>query len=314
MVGTPIAVPVAAAADVDVLELADGVYAYAQRDGSWWINSTGFVTAPGAADVVAIDACATRARTRTLLETIDAVAGAPVSRLVNTHSHPDHTFGNVLFEGATVLAHTRCREDLLQDTLLERPPPVWDPVPSWGVDRLRLPDLTFDTSVDLWVGDRRLVVEFIGGPAHTGGDVVVWLPQERVLFAGDLAFNGGTPLMVSGSVTGYLAALDRLRGYGAEVLVPGHGAPCGPDALDVLERYTRFVVDLAEQAIAAGQDPLEAARQTDLGEFAALSEPERLVPNLHRAYADLGARDGVDIPLAFTEAAALHGGPLPSRL
>lgn len=313
----------------DLLEVAEGVYAYAQADGGWWVNTTGFVVTParerrgdagagpGAAagvDVVAIDACASRGRTRLLLQVVQEVAAAPVRRLVNTHSHPDHTFGNELFTDAAVLAHERCREELSRDTLLENPPPLWEPVPDWGDVSLRLPDITFTDTLQLWSGDRRLVVEHVGVPAHTGGDTVVWLPAERVLFTGDLVFNGGTPLLVSGSVTGYLHALQRLRDYDAEVLVPGHGLPCGPEVLDRLEGYARLVLDIARSAAAQGLSPLQAARDADLDEFADLREPERLVANLHRAYADLGVTTGVDVPTAFADTAALHGGPLPSSL
>jgi len=300
----------------DLLEVADGVFAYAQADGGWWVNTTGFIRSAvgGGGDVVAIDACASRGRTELLLRVISEVAAAPVSRLVNTHSHPDHTFGNELFVGASVLAHERCREELRADTLLADPPALWDPVPDWGGVSLRLPDVTFADRVRLWSGERELVVEHVGVPAHTGGDAVVWLREERVLFTGDLVFNGGTPLLVSGSVAGYLAALERLRAYGAEVLVPGHGLPCGPDLLDVLERYARFVLDIAKDALAQGIPPLEAARDADLGEFADLRESERLVANLHRAYVDLGAAVAVDIPRAFADVAAHHGGRLPSSL
>ena len=67
------------------------------------------------------------------------------------------------------------------------------------------------------------------------------------------------------------------------MIVPGHGPVCGVEALDVIERYFRFVLDLAAEIDAAGVTPLDAARDTDLGEFADLTDAERLVGNLHRA-------------------------------
>src|SRR5437899_113756 len=74
-----------------VQEVAEGVFAYPQEDGGWWVNTTGFLAA--ADHVVAVDACATRRRTRALLEAIDQTVGKPVRTLVNTHFHGDRTYG-----------------------------------------------------------------------------------------------------------------------------------------------------------------------------------------------------------------------------
>src|SRR5206468_64775 len=117
--------------------------------------------------------------------------------------------------------------------------------------------------------------------------VVAWLPEQRVLFTGDLVFNGGTPFMLMGSVVGFLEALPRLREFGAATLVPGHGPVCEPAAIDDVERYARFVLVVAGKARDAGVAALDAAREVDLGEFAHLHDPERIVGNLHRAMAEL---------------------------
>ncbi|GAA4722311.1 MBL fold metallo-hydrolase [Phytohabitans rumicis] len=105
-------------------------------------------------------------------------------------------------------------------------------------------------------------LEHIGVSAHTDSDVVVWLPDRGVLFTGDLVFNGGTPMLVSGSVTGYLQALERIEAFGAQVLVPGHGEPCDARVLDPLRRYTRFVLAAAKQGHAAELSPLQPISRT----------------------------------------------------
>src|SRR5437764_301004 len=83
------------------------------------------------------------------------------------------------------------------------------------------------------------------------GDVVAWLPGERVLFAGDLVFNGGTPFVLMGSVEGALEALDRVRGFDAATIVPGHGPVCDAASIDDVARYLAMVLDVARQAQAA---------------------------------------------------------------
>ena len=87
------------------MEVSDGIYAYVQHDGSWWINNTGFLV--GSHGVVSIDACSTEVRTRAYLDTIAQVNKQPVRTLVNIHHHGDHTFGNYLFPGATIVGQER---------------------------------------------------------------------------------------------------------------------------------------------------------------------------------------------------------------
>ncbi len=94
---------------------------------------------------------------------------------------------------------------------------------------------------------------------------MAWLPQQRVLFAGDLVFNGGTPFVVMGSVAGSLAALERIRQLGADVIVPGHGPVCGIDAIDDQVAYLRFVQEIARRGFDDGTPPLDLALATDLG-------------------------------------------------
>lgn len=291
---------------VQLTEVADGVFAYAQHDGSWWVNTAGFVA--GSRSVVAVDACATHRRTQALLDIIARTTGLPVRTLVNTHFHGDHTYGNALFRDAVVVGHERCREELLADRLLADPPQVFEPVPNWGPLQVRPPELTFASSMTLWLDDLEIRLDAAGEPAHTDADVLAWLPSRGVLFTGDLVFNGGTPLLLQGSVAGYLTALGRVRDYDAPILVPGHGQPCGPEVLDQLERYASFVLDTASSARAAGLTPLQAASEVHLGEFSELLDPERIVLNLYRAYADLDGASAVDIRAAFADAVAWNGG------
>jgi len=287
-------------------EVADGVYAYVQHDGSWWINTTGFVV--GIDDVVAVDSCATEVRARRLREAIAEVTPAPVRRLVNTHHHGDHSFGNAVFTEATVFAHHNCREAVLADQARHVAPYVWSPTPDWGDLPLRPPDVTFTDRLTMHVGHKRVELVHIGPRAHTTGDIVCWLPEQGVLFAGDLAFHGGTPMVLQGSVTGSLDALQRLRAFGATTVVPGHGEPCGPEVFDHHERYYRFVLAAAHDGMNRGLTPLQTAIDLDLGEFADLLDPERIVLNLHRAYVDLAGYGDVDPRAAFADAVAYNDG------
>jgi cyclase len=289
------------------VEVADRIFAYVQPDGTWWINNTGFVVE--GPTVLSIDTCATERRTRDYLEAVKTRTGCSPQILVNTHHHGDHTNGNGLVAGATIVGHPRCREEMLRNGIL-RPQGLFEPV-DWGELTLAPPVLTFEERLDLYVGDRRVELLHLGTAAHTTNDVVAWLPAERVLFTGDLAFNGGTPFVLMGSVAGSLLALDRLVELDAAVIVPGHGPPTGPEVLDTVGGYLRLVQEHAEVSYKAGLSPLEAARQLDLGSFAELTDSERLAGNLHRAFAECaGSRPGAEIDLAgaFADMLALNDG------
>jgi cyclase len=288
---------------------ADGVYAFIQPDGSWWINNTGLVA--GTTTVVAIDSCSTERRTRAFLAAAQTVTDVPVRVLVNTHHHGDHTHGNCFFRPAAVIAHERCRDEVIATGHL-RTNGIFTPI-EWGDLDLEPPFVTFTDRLDIHVDELRIELHYIGGPAHTTNDVVAWIPDRGVLFAGDLVFNGGTPFLLMGSISGARRALDRIRSFGAEVIVPGHGDVCGLEAVDAAEAYVEFVDRTAREGRAAGLSPLELARRTDLGPFQGLLDPERIVGNLHRAYAELdGAPPGapIDLRAAITDMVTYHGGPL----
>ena len=140
----------------------------------------------------------------------------------------------------------------------------------------------------------------------------VWIPERSVLFCGDLIFNGGTPFLLMGSVAGAIEVLEQvIRPLGAQTIVPGHGPVFGDQRpVDATLDYLRFVLELAARARDAGLTPLQAARDTDLGRFAAWPDAERIVGNLHRACAELDGvpRGGpIDAPAALADMVSYNG-------
>ena len=112
----------------EVRGVCEDVYAYLQPDGSWYLNNMGFLVSD--VGVISIDATSTERRTRAYLDAIKAVTEKPVRTLVNTHHHGDHTHGNYLMSGATIIGHERCREAVL-NTPMPPPPGIWSEV-DWG--------------------------------------------------------------------------------------------------------------------------------------------------------------------------------------
>ena len=287
--------------------VADGVHVFEQAPGGWCLNSAGLVLGVGGAAVV-IDTAATEARARRLRSEVEELAPAGADFVVNTHFHGDHVFGNAVFAPrATVVAGAVTRSDMAEAGLGLRG--LWPGV-DWGELGLVLPDLTFSGELTLRSGD--LTVRLIQvGPAHTADDTVAWVPERRVLFTGDVAWSGVTPYVLMGSVEGSLQALARLRALDPVTVVPGHGPVGGPEVLDATEAYLRWIRELAQHGIRDGRTPLETARAAEPGPFARLIDGERLVGNLHRAYAELqglppGAR--IDVAGSFREMIDFHGG------
>ena len=155
------------------------------------------------------------------------------------------------------------------------------PVPDWGGVTRRVPTIVTRTDLTVHSGSRRTDLLHPGRTAHTGGDLVAWLPEERVLFTGDLLFAGLTPLTFAGSVDGALGVLD-----------------------------------LAAEGRGQGLTPLGLARQPDLGAFGAFGDwgdAERVVLNLHRVYADANGRP-MDLAAAVMDAIDWSGGPMTTHV
>ncbi len=295
----------------EVMEVSDGIYAYIQPDGTWWINNTGFLVGPNG--VISVDSCSTQRRTLAYQEAIASVTPAPVRTVINTHHHGDHTFGNCMFTGAAIVGHERARSE----AIAFGPPrdlPFWDG-PDWGELSLDPPFVTFADEIAVYSGDLKAEVRYVGTAAHTTNDSIIWIPERSVLFCGDLIFNGGTPFLLMGSVEGAADVLEHvLLPLGAQTIVPGHG-PVFHDSfpLEATAGYLEFVLDLARQTVAAGLTPLQAARDADLGRYADWPDAERIVGNLYRACAEIaGAPRGapIDTIAALADMVTYNGGPL----
>lgn len=291
-------------------EVADGVYAYVQPDGSWWVNNAGLVA--DGDECLLFDTCATAARTDALTAAIHEVTSARVGTVVNSHEHSDHTHGNSRFPGAAIVSHPNAREALARRGIVRRAA-GFTPFDVGDLE-LALPTRTFDDRLSVQVGEHRCELIAAGRPAHTRGDIVLWLPDRGVLFAGDLLMNGVTPLFMSGSVSGTRQVLEEtLRPLSATHILPGHGPLGGAELIEAALRYCEFVERVARSALRRGKSPLDAARDADPGEFEGWLDPERLVANLYREMGELsGLAPGerFDYAAAMRDMADLAGTPL----
>lgn len=205
-------------------ELGDGIFR--QRYESLDLN-VGLVLAAEAALV--IDSRATHGQAEELIDGIRSLTPLPVTHLVNTHHHWDHTFGNAVFS-CEIVGHERCRSTLIErghamrQMLLDA---EWVPAeakPHFEGVVITPPETTFETSLVLAMGDRPVTLTHLGR-GHTDNDIIVEV--DDVLFAGDLVEEGAPPQFGDAFPSDWLNTLSRLISRSPETIVPGHGDVVG---------------------------------------------------------------------------------------
>ena len=137
--------------------------------------------------------------------------------------------------------------------------------------------------------------------------MIVHLPDDGVVFTGDILFHGGHPIVWAGPVANWIAACDRVLALHPSVVVPGHGPLASPAALVDLKGYFELLTREARTRFDAGMTALEAARDIDLGPYAGWTEGERVVANVHALYRDFGGGAASDALTLMGEMAALAG-------
>lgn len=264
-------------------EVADGIFAYIQAHGELGVSNAGLIA--DRQSPMAVDALMVPSMTRKFLSAIKKVTSKPVSRLVNTHHHVDHTGGNSLFKGAEIISHTHCRDQIERTRMPAEVFKQLMPRFASEYDKLKLsvPKVTFEDRLVFHQSDRDIELRHLG-PAHTFGDAFVYLPKEKVLFAGDLAFYYVTPMAFQGHVGNWIRVADRILKMDVETIVPGHGPVGGKKELRDMRAYLIYIRREAKKRFDEGMTAEQAARDVRLGVYARWREPERILPNIMRLY------------------------------
>jgi cyclase len=268
-------------------ELAPGVFAYIQPTGAMGVSNAGLIVGDG--EALGVDSLMIPRMTRAFRRAIRRATRAPVRYLVNTHFHIDHVGGNQFFREATIIAHANCRREMLEFGLSIDLFSQLMPRYAQGFRQIELtpPTLTYEDRMVVHVGDKEVHLLYLGR-AHTQGDTLVYLPKEKILFAGDVAFFYVTPGPFHCHVSGWIRVCDRIQNLEVEAIVPGHGPVGDKGLLREMRQYLALVRREARKMFREGVPEQEAARRLKVGGYyAQWAEPSRLDILVQRLYMEL---------------------------
>ncbi len=288
----PVNLPVQQAATIintQLVPLAPNIYAYLQREApdqsNLSISNCGLIVGPDS--TLAIDSTGAPLHARKFLAAAKTL-GKPIDRVVITHEHVDHIAGLPQFPPhIDIIAQENTRTQLLKPTAAPQPA-YWNSAWAEPGERLQivLPNLTFRDRMTLHYGDIEVDLIF-PGPAHTSGDALVLVPQHKIMFMGDVAFFGVTPLNGSGYFADWMKVCDRiLADPGVVTIVPGHGPVGGKAELADMRGYLELLWTEGRKRYDAGMSPGQAAADIKLGRYSSWTDADRIANNMARLYSE----------------------------
>jgi glyoxylase-like metal-dependent hydrolase (beta-lactamase superfamily II) len=235
-------------------------------------------------------------------------ATAQIDALVNTHSNGDHTFGNQLVGGAEIIASKACAEEMIHDGGAKRLAEmkrhaaptslagkflaeIFAPFDFDGID-VTMPTLTFEGELTRRVGNKTIRLIQVG-PAHTRGDVLAYVPEDRVIFTGDMLFINGHPIIWAGPVGNWIKACQLMLDLDLETVVPGHGPVTDQRGVAAVKGYFEYIESETRRRYDAGMSAADAARDIALTDYSAWGDAERIVVNVATLYREFAGGEPV---------------------
>jgi len=238
-----------------------------------FISNAAFVVTPEG--VLVVDALGSPALAEELIAAIRSITTAPIKWVVATHYHADHIYGLQAFKaiGAQVIAEKDAQLYLHSETAALRLQASREELFPWIDEKTQL------IEADRWISGPITVkmggLDFLiqpTGPAHTPEDLIVYVPQLKLLMAGDLVFRARVPFVGQADSGRWIGALDRLLGFDTQVIIPGHGpvSTTAREDLQMTRDYLAYLRKTMGDAAREMQPFDEAYANTDWSRFARL--------------------------------------------
>lgn len=270
---------IASSANAGLMKIADGVFSYVDEktpspETSFGANAGIIVGKDG---IVVIDTLISAKEAQRFIKDIRAVSNKPIRYVVNTHDHLDHVLGNSEFAklGATIIAQTDTKAAIVKngDALLQRAKYFGLSDEAMSGTTIAAPTLTFSVAMEIDLGDKKIEL-LQAGPSHTKGSSIVYIPDSKILFAGDVLFTNYHPNMRDGDIQGWVKVLDRILSMDVVDIVPGHGPLSTKKDVQDMKEYLMTFDAKAKELAAKSNDPDYIA-----------AEVKKAVPN--RQYFDI---------------------------
>jgi glyoxylase-like metal-dependent hydrolase (beta-lactamase superfamily II) len=235
-----------------------------------FISNAGFVVTPKG--VVVVDALGSPILAKKLIAEIARITPQKVVAVIVSHYHADHVYGLQEFKkiGAKIYAQGEGRSYISSETAKQRLIASRIDFAPWINENTRLvsADVWIDQKTKLNIGGFQFLISRVG-PAHAPEDLMVYVPSEKVLFAGDLVFRGRIPFVGNADSKGWISALDEIEKLKPQIVIPGHGAYSTKPSEDIA--FTRNYLNYLRASMsraAIDLDPFdEAYKQTDWSEY-----------------------------------------------
>ena len=261
--------------DMTLVQVAEHSY-YVQGMAGTAIENEGFISNAGVvitdAGVVVVDALGSPSLAQLLMQQIRKVTDKPVVTLIVTHYHADHVLGLQYFKdlGAEVIAPSGAEKYLESEAAQERLEERRFSLEPWVNDDTHLvwPDRYVDSSLDLTVGGVKFRMTVIGD-AHSDADMTVYVENDRVLYSGDVIFEGRIPFLGSANTKLWLKVLEEMNSTELAALVSGHGAhqQAPVRAVGMTYRYLAYLRETMGAAVEELMEFDEVYAATDWSEF-----------------------------------------------
>ncbi len=242
----------------EIVELETGVFARLHEG----LTNAGIIV--GDDSVLVIDSLRVPSFARDLIKDVKDITNKPIKFVIDTHSHWDHSWGNEEFPDATIIGHKNCYAEMVDVEWNEQ----WrkkvtsskDPWSEEGnIVNITPPNMTFETSMQLYFGGRELDLKYFGR-AHTSGDIYIHLPNEKIVFTGDVAQDGGVPYLGDCYPVDWPETDNKLASLPIQKFVSGHGPIGDHQALEGARDFIHNLVDSIKSAITDGQNAGQASQ------------------------------------------------------
>jgi cyclase len=246
-------------AEQGLTKIAENVYSYIDVRGASPQNSFGANAGIiiGKDGVIVVDTLISAKKAKGYIEDIRKITDKPIRYVVNTHYHLDHTLGNSEFVklGATVVSHANCKKNMKDnaDITLKRAKDYGLGDEEMKGTNIALPAITFSDRMEIDLGDRKIELIY-PGPSHTNGSILVYLPDERILFAGDVLFTNYHPNLRDGDIESWIKVLDFISALDVVKIIPGHGPESAKQDVADMKNYLIIFDKKARELTAQSND------------------------------------------------------------